>query len=166
MRLNALGMRTVDLSDDDVTTSHLRHLTGGSPLRVESERLFQFVFPEKPGSLRAFLSTVAQQHNISLVRTHLSLSSPSLHTTLGTTHQLRHQCGSADRGFLPPSLSLCLVQFHYRNTGERQGKVLVGVQISEADMPAFHENAASLKDLGFDYTEQTDGPWRSLLENV
>jgi hypothetical protein len=63
MRLNAAEMRTVDLSDDDVTTTHLRFLTGGGGAKVENERLFQFVFPEKPGSLKVRTAAI-QRHAI------------------------------------------------------------------------------------------------------
>lgn len=35
--------------------------------------------------------------------------------------------------------------------------------MAEEDIASFHEKAASLKPLGFDYTEQTDGPWSQLL---
>jgi hypothetical protein len=38
-----------------------------------------------------------------------------------------------------------------------------GVQLAEEDMAWFREKAASLKPLGFDYTEQTEGPWSQLL---
>jgi len=38
-----------------------------------------------------------------------------------------------------------------------------GAQLAEADMATFREKAASLKPLGFDYTEQTEGPWSQLL---
>jgi threonine dehydratase len=68
MRLNAAEMRTVDLSDDDVTTTHLRHLTGGGCAKVENERLFQFVFPEKAGSLKVTSRNTAPSHLIQAAR--------------------------------------------------------------------------------------------------
>jgi hypothetical protein len=38
-----------------------------------------------------------------------------------------------------------------------------GVQLAEEAMAWFREKAASLKPLGFDYTEQTERPWSQLL---
>jgi threonine dehydratase len=47
-------MRTLDLSDNVLVKEHLRHLVGGHTCPI-NERIFQFAFPERPGSLALFL---------------------------------------------------------------------------------------------------------------
>jgi threonine dehydratase len=60
------GFATVNLTDDDMAKEHMRHLVGGrSPLAAD-ERLFRFVFPERPGALMKFLSSMHPDWNISL----------------------------------------------------------------------------------------------------
>ncbi|KAF1011813.1 MAG: threonine ammonia-lyase, biosynthetic [Burkholderia sp.] len=60
------GFQTVDLTDDELSKDHIRHMVGGrSPLSRE-ERLFRFVFPERPGALIKFLSSMEPDWNISL----------------------------------------------------------------------------------------------------
>ena len=57
---------TVNLTDDELAKSHVRHMVGGrSPLAAD-ERLFRFNFPERPGALMKFLSTMHPGWNISL----------------------------------------------------------------------------------------------------
>jgi threonine dehydratase len=64
--LEQQGFATSDLSDDDLAKEHLRHLVGGRSPFAESERLFRFVFPERPGALMRFLATMHPLWNISL----------------------------------------------------------------------------------------------------
>jgi threonine dehydratase len=45
--------------------------------------------------------------------------------------------------------------FHYRNQGADYGRILVGLQVPEADNKAF---AAFLKTLGYPYVEETNNP--------
>jgi threonine dehydratase len=60
------GFPTVNLTDDELAKEHVRHLVGGhSPLAAD-ERLFRFVFPERPGALMRFLSSLHPGWNISL----------------------------------------------------------------------------------------------------
>jgi threonine dehydratase len=60
------GFATVNLSDDELAKEHVRHMVGGrSPLAAD-ERLFRFVFPERPGALMRFLSSMHPGWNISL----------------------------------------------------------------------------------------------------
>jgi threonine dehydratase len=60
------GFATLDLTDDELAKLHLRHMVGGrSPLACD-ERLFRFEFPERPGALMQFLSTMSPNWNISL----------------------------------------------------------------------------------------------------
>ena len=60
------GFDTLNLTDDELAKAHLRHMVGGrSPLASE-ERLYRFVFPERPGALMRFLSSMHPGWNISL----------------------------------------------------------------------------------------------------
>lgn len=64
-RLATDGMTAIDVSDDELTKSHIRYLVGGrSP--VADERLYMFEFPERPGALLKFLGAVKSDRNISL----------------------------------------------------------------------------------------------------
>lgn len=64
-RLEQEGMKAVDLSEDEITKSHLRYLVGGKS-NVPNERLFTFEFPERNGALHKFLTTLQPGLNISL----------------------------------------------------------------------------------------------------
>ncbi|KAH9318547.1 hypothetical protein KI387_020316 [Taxus chinensis] len=72
MELNAMkdcmtssGLRTIDLTDNDLAKDHLCHLVGGRS-NVENELICRFVFPERPGALMKFLDTFSPRWNISL----------------------------------------------------------------------------------------------------
>jgi threonine dehydratase len=56
----------VDLTHDELANAHLRHLVGGRSELARDERLFRFVFPERPGALMRFLSSMHPGWNISL----------------------------------------------------------------------------------------------------
>ena len=60
------GFATVDLSDDELAKEHVRHMVGGRSDLAREERLFRFVFPERPGALLRFLSAMHPDWNISL----------------------------------------------------------------------------------------------------
>ena len=60
------GFATVDLTDDELAKEHVRHMVGGRSELARDERLFRFVFPERPGALLRFLSTMHPGWNISL----------------------------------------------------------------------------------------------------
>lgn len=60
------GIRTLDLSDNEMAKLHVRHLVGGRAPHVRDERLFRFEFPERPGALMRFLDSMAGRWNISL----------------------------------------------------------------------------------------------------
>ena len=62
----AAGFPTLDLTDDELAKLHLRHLVGGrSPLAAD-EHLYRFEFPERPGALMRFLTSMSPHWNISL----------------------------------------------------------------------------------------------------
>ncbi|KAL7939099.1 threonine dehydratase I [Trichoderma chlorosporum] len=63
--IRAEGMEVTDLSNDELAKSHVRYLIGGRT-GVENERVFMFTFPERPGALEKFLTTLRPKFNISL----------------------------------------------------------------------------------------------------
>ncbi|KAL8732100.1 MAG: hypothetical protein Q9181_004078 [Wetmoreana brouardii] len=65
VRLGHNGMTAQDLSGDELAKSHIRYLVGGRS-SVSDERLYMFEFPERPGSLIKFLTTLQPGQNISL----------------------------------------------------------------------------------------------------
>ena len=64
-RLALRGMTALDLSADELAKSHIRYLVGGRS-NVADERLYTFEFPERPGALVKFLTTLRPDQNISL----------------------------------------------------------------------------------------------------
>ena len=57
---------TLNLTDDDLAKEHVRHMVGGRSGLAEDERLYRFVFPERPGALMRFLTSMDPGWNISL----------------------------------------------------------------------------------------------------
>lgn len=64
-RITSNGMTATDLSGDELAKSHIRYLVGGRS-GVPHERLYMFNFPERPGALEKFLTTLRPRYNISL----------------------------------------------------------------------------------------------------
>ena len=60
------GFGAIDLTHDELAKTHLRHLVGGRSELARDERLFRFEFPERPGALMRFLSSMHPDWNISL----------------------------------------------------------------------------------------------------
>lgn len=60
------GFATLDLTDDELAKQHLRHMVGGRSELAKDERLYRFIFPERPGALMRFLSSMHPGWNISL----------------------------------------------------------------------------------------------------
>jgi len=60
------GFAAVDLTDDELAKEHVRHMVGGRSELAHDERLYRFVFPERPGALMRFLSSMHPGWNISL----------------------------------------------------------------------------------------------------
>lgn len=107
-QLKTEGYDTVDLTEDEIAKTHVRHMVGGRSPFATNERVFHFDFPERAGALSEFLNRLGGQWNISL--------------------------------------------FHYRNHGAERGRVLCGIQVPAETETAF---AQFLKDVGYDFTEQT-----------
>jgi threonine dehydratase len=62
----ANGFKTLDLTDDEFTKLHLRHMVGGRSPLASNEVLYRFEFPERPGALIKFLNCMNPNWNISL----------------------------------------------------------------------------------------------------
>ena len=102
----------VDLTDDETAKLHVRYMVGGhAPESVSNEVVYRFEFPERPGALMKFLSTLGGRWNISM--------------------------------------------FHYRNHGAAYGRVLVGMQVPEAERDQVKE---FLHEIGYNFWEETNNP--------
>lgn len=64
-RIEEDGMQAQDLSGNELAKTHIRYLVGGRS-GVRDERLYMFEFPERPGALARFLTTLKPGFNISL----------------------------------------------------------------------------------------------------
>jgi threonine dehydratase len=60
------GFATLDLTQDEMSKTHLRHMVGGRSALAENELLYRFEFPERPGALTRFLQSMKPDWNISL----------------------------------------------------------------------------------------------------
>jgi threonine dehydratase len=60
------GFKTLDLTQDELAKSHVRHMVGGKSSLAQDELLYRFEFPERPGALMRFLDSMAPNWNISL----------------------------------------------------------------------------------------------------
>jgi len=60
------GFAALDLTDDELAKLHIRHLVGGHSPLARDELLYRFEFPERPGALMRFLTSMSPDWNISL----------------------------------------------------------------------------------------------------
>ncbi len=60
------GLKTIDLSDNEMAKWHVRHMVGGRAPFARNELLYRFEFPERPGALMRFLDSMRSDWNISL----------------------------------------------------------------------------------------------------
>ena len=65
-RLRAQDIDVLDLSEDELAKLHIRHLVGGRAPAAKNELVYRFEFPERPGALLKFLTTMSRGWNISL----------------------------------------------------------------------------------------------------
>ena len=113
------GFKALDLTHDELAKEHIRHMVGGHSALSKNERILRFVFPERPGALMKFLSSMQPGWNISL--------------------------------------------FHYRNQGADYGRILVGLQVPQADSKAFK---TFLDTIGYPHVEETSNPvYRLFLQS-
>lgn len=60
------GFKTLDLTDDELTKVHLCHMVGGRSHLADHELFYRFEFPERPGALMKFVSSMSPDWNISV----------------------------------------------------------------------------------------------------
>ncbi|MDY6993381.1 MAG: threonine ammonia-lyase, biosynthetic, partial [Pseudomonadota bacterium] len=65
-RLADKGYAVIDMTDNEMAKSHIRHMVGGHTPYILNEHLYRFEFPERPGALLHFLTRLGQRWNISL----------------------------------------------------------------------------------------------------
>jgi threonine dehydratase len=64
--LRSEGYPVVDMTDNEMAKTHIRFMVGGHAPSLENEILYRFEFPERPGALLKFLSSMGRNWNISL----------------------------------------------------------------------------------------------------
>jgi threonine dehydratase len=64
--LIASGYECLDLTDNELAKTHIRHMVGGRTDHTSEETLYRFQFPERPRALADFLETMSESWNISL----------------------------------------------------------------------------------------------------
>jgi threonine dehydratase len=64
--LTKQGYSVTDLTDNEVAKIHLRYMVGGHAQGAQDEVLYRFMFPERPGALLHFLTSMSGGWNISL----------------------------------------------------------------------------------------------------
>ncbi len=65
-KLKDHGFQATDLTDNDLAKEHVRYMVGGHPPQLLDEVLYRFEFPERPGALLKFLTSMNHDWNISL----------------------------------------------------------------------------------------------------
>ena len=66
-KLDRKGYKVLDMTGNEVAKLHTRYMIGGQANQnVDSELLYRFQFPDKPGALLNFLMKVGDRWNISL----------------------------------------------------------------------------------------------------
>jgi threonine dehydratase len=65
-KLGDHGFKTRDLTENELAKEHVRYMVGGRPPHLMDELLYRFEFPERPGALAKFLSSMNHKWNISL----------------------------------------------------------------------------------------------------
>jgi threonine dehydratase len=64
--LRKQGYPVEDLTDSELAKLHIRYMVGGRVPGLKDEVLYRFQFPERPGALLGFLSSIGKRWNISL----------------------------------------------------------------------------------------------------
>ena len=65
-RMTERGFGYFDLTDNNLATTHIRHMVGGKASLAKNEKIFRVWFPERRGALAEFLSKMSPSWNISL----------------------------------------------------------------------------------------------------
>lgn len=64
--LREQGYPVLDMTDNELAKLHIRHMVGGRSPGVGDERVYRFEFPERPGALMKFLTSLGSKWNISM----------------------------------------------------------------------------------------------------
>ncbi len=64
--LRKRGYAVVDMTDNEMAKTHIRFMVGGHASGIDDEVLYRFEFPERPGALLKFLTSMGKRWNISL----------------------------------------------------------------------------------------------------
>jgi threonine dehydratase len=65
-QLRTEGFPVEDLTDSEIAKLHIRYMVGGHAAGLKDEVLYRFQFPERPGALLKFLTSMGKRWNISL----------------------------------------------------------------------------------------------------
>lgn len=65
-KLSKEGLPVIDMTGNELAKDHIRHMVGGHAPRDLQEKIYSLQFPERPGALLKFLSSLGSQWNISL----------------------------------------------------------------------------------------------------
>jgi len=65
-KLKKSQYKCYDLTDNEMAKLHIRYMVGGTSNDAQNERIYRFMFPEKPGELLTFLNAIGSKWNISL----------------------------------------------------------------------------------------------------
>ena len=64
--LKKKNFKVIDLTHNEMAKLHIRYMVGGVSKSIRNEKIFRFIFPEKPGALNSFLDAIGSRWNISL----------------------------------------------------------------------------------------------------
>ena len=65
-QFRAAGFEVLDLTHNELAAQHLRHMVGGHSVLADGELVFDVEFPERPGALMRFLTSMEPTWNISM----------------------------------------------------------------------------------------------------
>jgi threonine dehydratase len=65
-KLKDHGLSAIDMTENELAKEHVRYMVGGHPPHLLDEVLYRFEFPERPGALLKFLTSMNHEWNISL----------------------------------------------------------------------------------------------------
>ena len=65
-KLKKAKYKCYDLTNNEMAKLHIRYMVGGPSYNARDERIYRFMFPEKPGELLSFLNNIGSRWNISL----------------------------------------------------------------------------------------------------
>ena len=118
------GFDCLDLSSNELAKVHIRHLAGGRA-DAEYERIFRFDFPESPGALQRFLSSLDFHWNVSIFH-YRNYGDDFGRVLVGL--QVKQKCDKNLKQFLQPfqqKLQLLLIHPDHPVLGQYSLKILM-----------------------------------------